>query len=347
MKHFFQITTLFIIFSSIFLTDQLLATSLKKVDSLKRIIESSSYQDTIKLNALNQLSNNYRKLGKYEKGIKYAKKAVKLGEKLEELNKKALVNKGKSGISSAYNNIGVIYEKRAEYTNALKYHYKSLKIEKELDNKNGMAISYNNLGIIFHRQGNYSKALKYYLNAVKIDKELGNKRGLAASYNNIGIIYHKQKRFDKALKFYRKSIDIERELGRELGIANTFTNIGTIYKEREEYVRAMDELYNAYEIFKKQNNQRGIATVLNSLGSLLTSVFSTNESTKKEVKKWLLRNNEIGVKKGIKGGLMHYAKRYHKKALKIGKKTSNDNILLYAYKGFAKLYSNKGEYQNS
>lgn len=54
-------------------------------------------------------------------------------------------------------------------------------------------------------QGDYTKAMEYYNKSLKIREELGDKNEISNSLNNIGNIYYNQCDIPKALEYYNKS----------------------------------------------------------------------------------------------------------------------------------------------
>ncbi|MEP7171001.1 MAG: histidine kinase, partial [Bacteroidota bacterium] len=68
------------------------------------------------------------------------------------------------------------------YQQALKNYFASLTIHEEIKNRNGIAVTYSNIGNIFVKEKNFSDAQKYLSNALSISKELGDKELMKGSY---------------------------------------------------------------------------------------------------------------------------------------------------------------------
>jgi len=90
---------------------------------------------------------------------------------------------------------------------------------KSVTNKKWMAHALNTQGVSFAIRSDYTKAIDYYTRCLKIDEELGDKSGIAISLNNIGSIYQKQGDFVKAIDYYTKSLKIKEEIEDKKGIA--------------------------------------------------------------------------------------------------------------------------------
>ena len=70
-------------------------------------------------------------------------------------------------------NIGLIHQDRGELDEALKYHKKAMKIDKELGYRQSEATQLGNIGLIYYAKGNTSESLRYHKEALNINKEIG------------------------------------------------------------------------------------------------------------------------------------------------------------------------------
>ena len=226
-----------------------------KIDSLLTLIKTAK-EDTNKVNHLNNICWEYRKIGDYDKGLQYGTIGLNLGKKLHF----------KKGTASSYNNIGIIYANQGNYDKALENHFASLKLKETLGDKQGIAYSYNNIGGIYLNQGNYDKALENYFASLKLLEAIGDKRGVASSYNNIGGIYWNQGNYDKALENHFASLKLWEALGDKKGIADSYNNIGIIYESQGNYDKALENHFFSLKIKEAIGYKRGIATSYNNIG---------------------------------------------------------------------------------
>ena len=65
-----------------------------------------------------------------------------------------------------------------------------------------MASALHIQGVSFYFRGDYTRAIDYYTRSLKIKEEIGDKKGIATSLNNIGNIYVDQGDYAKALDYY-------------------------------------------------------------------------------------------------------------------------------------------------
>jgi CHAT domain-containing protein/Tfp pilus assembly protein PilF len=172
----------------------------------------------------------------------------------------------KLGIANSLYNIGNIYKDQSDNAQALDYYTRSLKIRVEMEDKKGIAASLNNIGVIYKNQGDYAQAIDYFTRSLTIAEEIGNKLGIAASLGNIGVINIEQGVYKKAIYHLTSCLKIQEEVGNKKGIANTLTNIGIIYKNQGDYAQAMDYYTRSLKIREDMGDKQGIATSLNNIG---------------------------------------------------------------------------------
>lgn len=189
---------------------------------------------------------------------KYAiyEKALIVYQRLIEMS---IVLYGENDISIAtyFNNMGVVYEKQGDYTNALDYHGKALAIREKIlgTEHHYTADSYNNIGVVYDHLHDNSNALEYHKKALTIYEKTFGKTHLATadSYNNIGSIYDNQNNYAKALKYYSKALTIYKKCW---GIddphtAATYNNLGVVYQKQGNLIKALEYHKKALAIREK------------------------------------------------------------------------------------------------
>jgi len=213
--------------------------------------------------------------------------------------------------SGAINNIGIFYKKKGDYTKAIEYYSKCLKIYEIIGAKSGIAKAFNNIGNIYNHQGSYDKAIEYYTKSLKITEEIGKKPGIAMCFNNIGIIYKKQGEYEKAIEYYSKSLQISEEIESKVGIANSLTNIGNIYYDKGETDEAIKYYTRSLKNQEEMGDKRGIASSYNNIGNIF---HEQGEFTKAlEFLSYSLKiKEEIGDKAGIAATLNNIGNNYIK-----------------------------------
>jgi len=263
-------------------------------DSLKNSLAAARH-DTDKLRLLVQLSE----VCEPNEILKYTKPAIELADKLLQYKPadplRSHINNSKA---AALNNTGFIYMNKGDFTLALDYYLKGLKIREETGDKQGVAESLNNVGYIYENQGNIVKALNYYEKSLKMREKIGDKYGIAISLNNMGLIYNKLGNIPGALDHFDKSLKMREQIGDKQGIGQSFSNIGTIYNKQGDNTKALDYYKKSLKIREEIGDKQGIAVSLNNIGLIYNmqgdmpqALVSWNKSLKIQ--------EEIGDKQGI------------------------------------------------
>ncbi len=204
----------------------------------------------------------YNTLDKYNDALRCSREILKLAKDIEDQQWMAL----------ALGNISEIYDAQGNFSEALKYCQKSLKIHEKLSLEGDklsfrrIATSLNNMGKLYKSLGKYSEALKYLKEALKIDEKLENFSGKAPTLNNMGLIYFEQTKYLGALKFYSAALKIYEKLGDLSGKAVVLNNIGGVHIVQKNYSKALKINKLVLNLTDQLRDLSGHATCLNNLG---------------------------------------------------------------------------------
>ncbi len=322
-------TIILLVFGSL-ISGICLAQQDAKIDSLLKVLKIQK-DDTSKVNTLNALSRRFTQKEDYTTAVSYAEKALLIGNKITMADG----HQGfKKGIGNAYNNLGNINFYQGKLTEALKYHYASLKPREEAKDSKGLIASYNNIGQIFWNLGNYPDTYKNYLAALKIRKAIGDKRGIALSYNVLGVIYDDEGNYQEALKNYLASLKIFEETGDKEGMIHPYNNIGEIYRKQYNYPEALMYYLKSLKICEEINNQGGIAVSYNNTGIVYGAQGNYSEAIKK-FSESLKIYEELDDKNGIAGIYGNFGTIYYEQG-----KANNDSSLRVAifYKSLKSMF---------
>ncbi|MBI4929372.1 MAG: tetratricopeptide repeat protein [Bacteroidetes bacterium] len=259
-----------------------------KIDSLLFIIKNSK-EDTNKIDVLNKLASEFKKVSMYKEAITNANNALTISERLNF----------KRGISDSYIKLGSINLSQGNYPESLKYYLSSLKINEEVGNKKKIAPIYNSLGIVYQVQHNYSEALKNYFNSLKINMEINNKNGVADVYANIGTIYVVQNKIDEALENFHSSLKAYQEIEDKQGVAYSYSNIAEVLENQGNVSEALKNEIAGLKIFEEIGDKEGISGNYNALG-LFNIKLKKFDVAKQQINKALTIAEEIGSKENIK-----------------------------------------------
>jgi tetratricopeptide (TPR) repeat protein len=99
------------------------------------------------------------------------------------------------------------------------------------DRSRSAAIFTHQLGIVFQLRGEYEQALDWYRQSLAIAEELGDRAGVAASYHQLGRLAQEQGDYDRAFDWYRQALTIQAELGDRAGMARSYGQLGILFTE--------------------------------------------------------------------------------------------------------------------
>jgi serine phosphatase RsbU (regulator of sigma subunit)/TPR repeat protein len=220
-------------------------------------------------------------------------------EKLKTQHSIIITKLFKKSLASTLNNIGYNFTNQGNIPKALEYYHKSLKIQKEIGDKEGVASSLNNIGHIYGNQGDISKSLEFFNKSLKIQEKIGEKRGIALSLNNIGYLYNKKGDLPKALEYYHKSLIIQEEIDDKNGIATSLNNIGYIYKNQEDIPKTLEYFNKSLKLREEIGDKEGVSTCLNNIGDIMLAKGNVQEALIYSHRSLLIAQ-EIGYPEKIK-----------------------------------------------
>jgi signal transduction histidine kinase len=290
----------------------------KKTDSLYTILKNTS-DDTSRINILNAMALEYENidpdssfyfmnqaltkalkinyeigiidgyimLGKYanvslnncEASLRYYDKAQKILEKIIASHNRKGREKMKERQAISLRGTGLTYYKSGNYSLALEFDNKSLKIGEELNNKSLIAKSLHNIADVYFMLGNFSKALEWEFKSLKIKEQLNDKNSLASSKNGLGNIYGSLKNYEKALEYYFSVIDLIRtdEKGDKRFLSLTYINIGIIYTLKNEHEKGLDYFLKSLEIIEKYKIKSAYSGCYNNIGNCYIDLGNFNK----------------------------------------------------------------------
>lgn len=227
-----------------------------KTDSLLNLISTAS-EDSNKVELLLDLGWAFYNSKPIE--------TVKYGHQAYSLSKSVNYKKGEV---SALNIIGLGYDVRGEFTEAMTYYQLALELAETNDDLKMIPNIKNNMALIHQTRGDYGKAMEVFHEILnQIDEE--EQQGLASVLlNNIGNIHSIQENHPKALEYYERSLAIERKLDYPIGISTALSNMGNEYQELDEMAKAFICFKEALSISQSVNDKAGEAIILSSIGEL-------------------------------------------------------------------------------
>lgn len=183
----------------------------------------------------------------------------------------------KNGLARAYGSMGIVFSEQSNYSKALQYHLKAVKIYEEIKDETKVARIYNNIGIVYKSQHEDFKALDYFIKAQKIQEKIGdNTSGITAT--NIGNIYLKQKNFPKAFEYYAKAEKVFQKNPDARGLGELLNNLGTYYEETGNPEKSLETWRKAIATFTSIEDKFGISDTYFNLGKFYFSKGNYSEA---------------------------------------------------------------------
>ena len=309
------------------------------IDSLSSII--SSAEGVKKINAQVELSQLKFDINPTE-GLELAQLAVK---ECKSINNKELS-------SSAYLNLGILYQKTTSYTLSLYFYKKSLESK---TNNEGVSKIMDNIGVVYREMCNYDSALIFHKQSMKYCETSGDVKGVAFALNSIGNVYVRKGDVQLAIEYYNKALAIRIENKYNDEVAASYENLGDAYKKINEYDKAHDYLFKSLAMRQEQRDREKEAACLNTIGNFYLQM-KIYDRAREFYSRALEIRIELGNKSNIASiynniGTLHrevanYEKalEYFKKALEIRKQLGNKEAIATSFNSIGSLYWNKKDY---
>jgi serine phosphatase RsbU (regulator of sigma subunit)/Tfp pilus assembly protein PilF len=194
--------------------------------------------------------------------------------------------------------MGNIFKEQGNYSKAIDYYFKALRIDEEFGNKAGVARHYGNLGTLYTMQEDNAKALDYFLKSLKMNEGLGFKEQISTNLGNIGLVYFAKKDYSTALNYYQRALKMNEEIGNPQEILINLSNIGSVYQEQGDNERALATQLKVIKIAEKLQLKNVIAATLGNIGA---NYFKEKKYGPAEdyFKRALALNLEIGLLKQV------------------------------------------------
>ena len=161
----------------------------------------------------------YQSVGKPSLGIKLYEEAIEL-----------LQNSGADSIlARAYNSIGVCYGKKSDYTQALEYYFKALRIyeqKKDAENLSGVLA---NIGQLYQQKGDLPSAKKFILRSMKTARQSQLTSSYLDAAHTLANIQGMSNAFDSAMAIDRMGIAISDSIGYTKLKSSFYNNLGNCY----------------------------------------------------------------------------------------------------------------------
>ena len=149
-------------------------------------------------------------------------------------------------------NLGNAYTAIGEYSEAIGFHKRRLKIAEDARDLAAKARACGNLGNAFSALGDFSEAIKYYQQSLSVSKDGGNVGGQGQAHYCLGSTYSMQKNYVKAIECHLAHVEIAKELGDKSGILRGYYNLRNAHYALKEESQAQ----KYHELIRKINPKK-------------------------------------------------------------------------------------------
>ncbi len=244
-------------------------------DSLKKLLQSHSQNDTVRINLLNNLAKESRRSNpkltdslitvalnlsnqlnyKKGKGNALAIKAVRYYDVSDYPSATKTFDEAKQLLQSANDISGEIYfyKMRAtllmdegSYALSLDDFLKGLKLAQESGDVKQVIDIKGTIGYLYNVIGDYEKAIPYQTEALKQAESINYKVGISRAYNAIGKTNKTRGNYPASLEAYTKGLHVDEQLKDTATIYVDYGNIGDVHERMGQYKEAFSFIIPAW-----------------------------------------------------------------------------------------------------
>lgn len=314
-------------------------------DSLTNLLKTD-LPDTSRVDILGNLSRTLLSVN-LDSAIIYAKEAVDLAEKIEDIERKGYMLK----------NVGIGYYYKGDFVETLDAWFASLAAFRSIQHAKGEGNILGNIGAVYNSTGDYPKSIDYHLKCLRIAEETKDDFRRATALQNIGAVYSNMQDYVLSKKYYEEALVICRALEYEKGIGTVMMNLSEVHRNTNSLDSALFYSLEAKRIFEKLESP--------SLAEALISVSHSYYVQKKydkaiqEARVAYRFVEKLGsehvkqqalvavAKASFKKNLISSAINAFEEALQLRKNTGVNLDLQEAYLGLKTAYESKGNYRKA
>jgi len=215
--------------------------------ALEWLEKGLSYLDenepTIELARLyNILTLIYRHQGKNEEALDWCQKSLTTTSKIK-------THEGQRTMAHTYFNMGAIYWRRGDLTEAVYFCRESVQLYQQLDDIVGLSDAYLNLSNVYADQGHWDQAVDALRQGLDLKQKIGDIYGQGMMANNLGYIHLDRGEWAEAATLFEQCHDIWQQIGAARDDANTLSNLGQVRIYQENWAEAFACLNRSEALF--------------------------------------------------------------------------------------------------
>ncbi|NER30923.1 MAG: tetratricopeptide repeat protein [Symploca sp. SIO1C4] len=183
--------------------------------------------------------------------------------------------------SSAYYQLGYIYQDWGKYQPALDYYQQSLQLNEQLGKETNVADLWYNLANCYRQWGKYEQALEAQQQDLTIRQRLDDQPNISDAYYQLGRIYQAWDNYTEAIAHYEQSRKIYETLDLQQEVANQLSCLAACYRDSKDYTKAIEYYQSSLELHQALDNNKSAARRLRQLSNtqrLQTKNYSSQEA---------------------------------------------------------------------
>ena len=140
----------------------------------------------------------------------------------------------KKGEADTYMITGDAFQLKGMYDKALENYEKLYVLAKKINYANALPLTLNRMGMIDLNQANYPQALRKFYESLKAAEVIHNHELAGATLNNIAIVYFYQSKFDEAETAYRQSLKLAQQITDTSSMSLAYNGLGEVKLQQKK-----------------------------------------------------------------------------------------------------------------
>ncbi len=149
--------------------------------------------------------------------------------------------------------LGVLFMRTGEFDQAETENLAALRLFKQVGHEGGANTVYGNLGSIALSRSQIQKSLDYFMSSLEIAEKIGKTEGIIYSLNDLAQVTLTQDHFDEALTYGMRALKLAQQEDDSYLTAMTYHQLGTIYYRMKDYTSSRTYLDSSLNISKPQD----------------------------------------------------------------------------------------------
>lgn len=187
-------------------------------------------------------------------------------------------------MTHCYSYMGISNFNMSKSKEAIASYLEGLKLSKNDPDYSAELLA--NIGLVHDEMDNFTEAIEYFRKALKLNQSIGDTGSMAIDYDYLGAAYARLKMPDSALVNYHQALYLFKKIGKEDRYAISLSNIATVFPNYPDSLNKAINYFNmAWKKFQElgwyhyeADIQNGIANVLTKQGKFEEAISSFNKS---------------------------------------------------------------------